>query len=343
MADPKKIVPGSVDGDFFVDTTCIGCGNCRDLAPTVFSKIPPYYAITKQPADELELRQTLEALVCCPVGAVGSREKHDIKSVIDSYPQQIEDDVYYLGFNSPHSAGGKSYIVLNADGNWMIDSPKYSPRLVKWIRGHGGLKYIFLTHRDDVAEADRYATEFGAQRIIHREDLEAQPDAEIVMDGYDEDLVLEPGFRVIPTPGHTSGHCMLLYQDKFLFSGDVFTSKHRFGDNLEVWEPYYCWESWEEQTRSIERLVNYDFIWTLPSHGIRYNAGSSAQMRKDLLQCVEKAKTEPEPLSSTPERIAFFERYIPFLKQSGHFEFAEKMSRVLEKMHEQSTHSKGNS
>ncbi len=43
----------------------------------------------------------------------------------------------------------------------------------------GGVRTIFLTHRDDVADAHLYAKHFGAERIIHRQDAGAQKDAEI--------------------------------------------------------------------------------------------------------------------------------------------------------------------
>ena len=330
MANVENIVPGNADGDFFVDSRCIGCGNCRDLAPANFAKIAPYYAIVKQPDDSDELRQVFEALVCCPVGAVGSKQKHDMKAIVDSYPQEFGGGVYYLGFNSPYSAGGKSYFVKNADGNWMIDSPKFSPRLTKWVEGQGGLRYIFLTHRDDVAEADKYATAFGAKRIIHREELEAQKDSEIVLDGFD---TVEPqsGFLIIPTPGHTEGHCMLLYNSKYLFTGDVFTSMLRFGDKLEVWDPYYCWSSWEEQLRSIEKLLRYDFEWTLPSHG-RFVHLPAAEMKQALQACIERARDEKEPFVATPERINLFLRMIPALRDAGQPEYAMRMQGRLEEM-----------
>ena len=67
--------------------------------------------------------------------------------------------------------------------------------------------------------ADRYAGRFKAQRFIHRAELDAQPGAEVVLDGF-EPRELAPGFLAIPTPGHTAGHCVLLYQGRFLFTGD---------------------------------------------------------------------------------------------------------------------------
>jgi hypothetical protein len=38
MANPKKRVPENVPGDFFVDSTCIDCDACRQIAPSVFGE-----------------------------------------------------------------------------------------------------------------------------------------------------------------------------------------------------------------------------------------------------------------------------------------------------------------
>src|SRR5882757_6890636 len=37
MANPKKRVPENIPGDFFVDSTCIDCDACRQIAPSVFA------------------------------------------------------------------------------------------------------------------------------------------------------------------------------------------------------------------------------------------------------------------------------------------------------------------
>jgi len=146
----------------------------------VFDRVGPYYVVVKQPETEEELSQTLDALVCCPVGSVGSRQRHNIKPVIDSFPRLMAGNVFYLGFNSPKSYGGKSYFIDDDGGNWMVDSPKFTPRLVRWIEERGGLRYIFLTHKDDVADASAYGAKCGAQRIIHEKDSQAQKDAEVI-------------------------------------------------------------------------------------------------------------------------------------------------------------------
>ena len=131
----------------------------------------------------------------------------------------IEEPVFYCGYNSPKSYGGNSYFIRHPAGNWLIDSPKFVTPLVRRLEALGGIAHIFLTHRDDVADAERYAEHFQSRRIIHRDELSSQPGAEVVLDGAGP-WELAPGFLAIPTPGHTKGHCVLLFQDRFLFTGD---------------------------------------------------------------------------------------------------------------------------
>ena len=130
----------------------------------------------------------------------------------------------------------------------------------------GGIVHIFLTHRDDVADAQRYAEHFGSRRIIHRDELSSQPGAEVILEG-NEPSELAPGFLAIPTPGHTRGHCVLLFNERFLFTGDHL-AWDRDAQHLAAFENY-CWYSWPKQAESIERLAAYRFEWVLPGHGQR--------------------------------------------------------------------------
>src|SRR5207302_3655228 len=133
---------------------------------------------------------------------------------MDDFPLVIEETVYYCGFNSPKSFGGNSYFVRHPGGNWLIDSPKFLPRLIRRFEALGGIANIFLTHRDDVADARQYAERFGSQRFIHRKELDSQPGAEVVLDGT-EPVELASEILAIPTPGHTSGHFVLLFRQRF--------------------------------------------------------------------------------------------------------------------------------
>jgi len=281
MADRTHAVPQNVEGSFFVDTTCIDCDTCRQLAPRTFADSGESSFVATQPRDEAERRAALHALIACPTGSIGTADKNGMAQAVEDFPLRVADHVWYCGFNSRKSFGGNSYFVEHTGGNWLIDSPRYVEHLARRFEEKGGLRYIFLTHRDDVADAAKYAARFDAARIIHRLELAAQPDAERVMDGF-EPVELAPEFLAIPTPGHTRGHCVLLHGN-FLFTGDhIWWSRvrQRLNASRDV-----CWYSWPQQVQSVSMLERYAFEWILPGHGERVHFPRE-EMRRQMARLV---------------------------------------------------------
>jgi glyoxylase-like metal-dependent hydrolase (beta-lactamase superfamily II)/ferredoxin len=283
MANPRKRVAQNVPGDFFVDSTCIDCDACRQIAPGVFGEAGETSFVRAQPISAADRRRALQALLACPTGSIGCQGDDDVKAVMQDFPLQIEEPVFYCGYNSPRSFGGNSYFLRDATGNWLIDAPKFVAPLVRRLEALGGIAHIFLTHRDDVADAARYAEHFKSRRIIHREELPSQPGAEVVLEG-DGPWELASGFQAIATPGHTEGHCVLLFQDRFLFTGDHL-HWDRDHKRLAASEDY-CWYSWPRQAESMRRLLDYRFEWVLPGHGQRVCL-PAAQMHEELLSLCE--------------------------------------------------------
>jgi glyoxylase-like metal-dependent hydrolase (beta-lactamase superfamily II)/ferredoxin len=284
MADPKKRLPANVPGEFYVDSTCIDCDACRQLATSVFSEQNGYSVVAHQPNTPAEERAVKRALLACPTGSIGTLSKNGLADVVSDFPLPLEDDVYYCGFNSPKSFGGNSYFVQHRGGNWLIDSPRFTQPLVSRLENLGGLRYLFLSHRDDVADAEKYAAHFGSERIIHEHELSSQPAAEIVIRGL-EPVAIHPQFLVIPTPGHTRGHCCLLYSNRYLFTGDHL-DWDRDEQRLDASRDY-CWYSWAQQTESMARLLQHSFEWVLPGHGQRIHLPAE-KMRSQLQQLVHR-------------------------------------------------------
>jgi glyoxylase-like metal-dependent hydrolase (beta-lactamase superfamily II)/ferredoxin len=286
MANSKKRVPENVPGDFFVDSTCIDCDACRQIAPAVFGEAAETSFVHTQPVAALDRRRALQAQLACPTGSIGCLGDDDTKAVMKDFPLVVEEPVYYCGYNSPKSYGGNSYFIRHPAGNWLIDSPKFVGPLLKPLEALGGVAHIFLTHRDDVADAQRYAEHFGSRRIIHRDELSSQPGAEWVLDGAGP-WELAPGFLGIFTPGHTKGHCVLLFQDRFLFTGDHL-DWDRDAKELSASEDY-CWNSWHRQAESMERLADYRFEWVLPGHGQRVRLPAE-EMHKEIKRLAQSMR-----------------------------------------------------
>jgi glyoxylase-like metal-dependent hydrolase (beta-lactamase superfamily II)/ferredoxin len=247
-----------------VDSTCINCGVSRHYAPDIFGDSGEHAYVRKQPEGAAEELLAMQALLACPTGSIGVRERHGLMEAMESFPLPMAPGIYLNGFNHRDSYGAHSYFIQSEAGNWLIDSPRFIPHLVHRFDAMGGIRYIFLTHSDDVADAQRYAQRFAAERIIHRYDAHAQPDAERILE-QERDYPLADG-QILYTPGHTKGHTVLLWQDKYLFTGDHFAwlpRLHRFGSFKD-----FCWHSWEQQIQSVERLQIHDHVeWVFPGHG----------------------------------------------------------------------------
>lgn len=327
MADIHKKLAENVAGEFFIDSTCINCINCSSMAPEFFREAGSYHVVYKQPETAEQVRRAMQVLVCCPVGAIGTVNRAALKEVMADFPLPVDDNVFYSGFNSPRTAGGASYFIKHPEGNWLICSPKFLPQLAARFEELGGIQYIFATHRDDVGDSGKYAAKFGSKRIIHKKDLDADPQAEIVIEGSDP-VELAGDFLIIPQPGHTEGHCMLLYKNKFLFSGDAL--KPDPADHLiDTWDPLWTWYSFTEQANSVEKLQQYSFEWVLPSHGKPMRI--AAVEAKTLLEgAVKRARELKNPELETPERLANLEMYAEDMRKWGQTLFAAKVDAQAE-------------
>ena len=61
--DPRQ---GNVDGQFFVDHTCIDCDTCRWMAPESFARVGSGSAVVQQPRNEAERLAAMQATLSCP-------------------------------------------------------------------------------------------------------------------------------------------------------------------------------------------------------------------------------------------------------------------------------------
>src|SRR5438067_2386447 len=140
-------------------------------------------------------------------------------------------------------------LAENVPGDFYVDDSCIDCDACRQIaptvfRDHGEQSSVF--HQP---ETDDDAARYGVEHIIEGADA-VRLDRELV---------------VIPTPGHTRGHAVLLYKDKYLFTGDHLAwSPTR--ETLTAFRSA-CWYSWPVQTRSMERLLDYSFEWVLPGHG----------------------------------------------------------------------------
>lgn len=166
-----------------------------------------------------------------------------------------------------------------------IDAPSFHPDVTDWLDERGGLDLVLLTHRDDVADADRYADRYGAEVWIHEDDHAAAPFATNLLHGLDE-VEIAPALVAVPIPGHTRGSVAFVLEDDVLFSGDsLYWSRRR--QDLAV-HTAATWYSLDVQIESLERLNgSVSFARVLAGHGDRMRT-TADDMHTRLTALVER-------------------------------------------------------
>lgn len=294
MARLEDRLEDNAPGDYFVDTSCIDCDTCRFVAPSVFSRsgARDQSYVHHQPATPEERLRAAMALVACPTSSIGTADKGAVAAAARAFPEALSRDVYYCGYASEASYGASSYLIVREGGNVLVDSPRASKPLIKRIRELGGAKWMFLSHRDDVADHEAFARELGCKRILHESEVShGTKDVEVRLRG-GEPTRIEPDLTAIPVPGHTRGSAVLLYRDEYLFTGDHLAGDDDGSAELHAWRGV-CWYSWAEQTRSMEKLLDWRFSWVLPGHGRVLRAASAEAMRSKLEALVERMRRTP--------------------------------------------------
>lgn len=292
-------MPDNADGDLYVDASCIDCAVCRVTAPATFARSERrgQSLVVRQPVGDAERLRAAMALVACPTASIGSRSKRevDVAAAAAAFPDPLHElapdaAVYACGYAAESSYGAQSWLVVRPSGNVLVDSPRAAAPLFDRIEALGGVRWMFLTHRDDVADHAKIARRFGATRVMHEADVgPGTEDVERVVRG-SEPARLADDLLVVPVPGHTRGSAALLLADTVLFTGDhLFATE----DGAELYASRaVCWYSWTAQVRSLERLLDLEFRAVLPGHEGRMIRATRAAMRDKVKAAIRRAKTD---------------------------------------------------
>lgn len=123
----------NVEGNLFIDQSCIDCGVCEWMCPSVFARKSLFTLVHKQPETEQEKMAAYGAMVSCPVGAINTHAPDPLaKQALDLFPALINSEqlpnLFHLGFHAEESFGAIPYFLKRKDGNIMIDTPRYNSK-----------------------------------------------------------------------------------------------------------------------------------------------------------------------------------------------------------------------
>ena len=224
------------------------------------------------------------AALACPTRSIGTVSR--LPQPAGVFPWEITPGVFLCGHNDRRSFGAHSWFVPRVGGGVLVDSPHFDRSLVSAFDARGGIAQVLLSHLDDVADAKKYAAEFGARVWIHGDDASAAPFATDLIHGVSP-VSPADGVVAFPVPGHTRGSVLYVVDDEWLFSGDTLAWFHREGD-LGAFRGA-TWYSWEALKESLARFVAspYRFSWIFPGHG-KWHGASASEMHERLTALVER-------------------------------------------------------
>jgi glyoxylase-like metal-dependent hydrolase (beta-lactamase superfamily II) len=232
------------------------------VAPGLIVRGGGQSVFARQPETAEELAMAWRARLLCPTASVHGEVRN--KPPAGLFPEEMTPGVDRLGYNAKASYGAHSFLIRREGANAMVDAPRWTRRVVAAIEAQGGLRDIFLTHRDDVADAERYARHFRTRVWIHAADRNAAPFATDILEGEGATRI-DDGWLAIPVAGHTQGSVAYLYDGHCLFTGDSLAWSFEQQDLTAFRDA--CWFSWAAQIRSLRRLLDYRFDWVLAGHG----------------------------------------------------------------------------
>src|SRR5215831_7947215 len=110
MARIAERLARNAAGDLYVDSSCIDCETCRELAPSVFGRDDALgmSVVRAQPAAPADERRALMALVACPTASIGDARKRSVAEAARAFPEEIADGVSYCGYAAESSYGASS-------------------------------------------------------------------------------------------------------------------------------------------------------------------------------------------------------------------------------------------
>lgn len=173
----------------------------------------------------------------------------------------------------------------------MFDCPRFFGPLAKQIKKVtaevGGVRYLVLSHQDDVADHDRWAEALGAVRVIHESECNRaqKTDAcELKLHDGDFPYQLAEGTQLLHVPGHTTGSIAMLHRGtQSLFTGDHVMYRRRDG---RIAGGGYSKEV-GVQIGSVDKLKDVPFLHGWPGHGRHFHFRNEEERRKGMAEAAE--------------------------------------------------------
>lgn len=105
MASLARRLATNVEGELFVDESCIDCAACRWIAPESFDARAGQSRVHAQPATPMSRARAAEALLSCPTGSIGVAGEAPglraaLRTAAAAFPRPFAPRVLHCGYHN---------------------------------------------------------------------------------------------------------------------------------------------------------------------------------------------------------------------------------------------------
>ena len=173
-------------------------------------------------------------------------------SQITKSPQAVFDNIFAFSPNRD-TLGGTSYLILEKNGNILVDCPAADKGNEDFLRSHGGVRWLIITHRGAIGKTGQIQSNFECEVIIQEQEAYLLPSVNLTT--FSQELIFNSLVRLIWTPGHSPGSSCLYYKD---FGGVLFSGRHLLPNREGKVVPLRNTKTfhWPRQIKSVQALQN---------------------------------------------------------------------------------------
>jgi glyoxylase-like metal-dependent hydrolase (beta-lactamase superfamily II) len=148
--------------------------------------------------------------------------------------------------------GGTSYFIVRNEGNILIDCPAFDQTNQDFLRSHGGVRWLFITHRGAIGKTPEFQQTFGCEVLIQEQEAYLLP--ELTVTTFEQEITLDSTAQAFWTPGHSPGSSCLYYNT---LSGVLFSGRHLVPNQQGEPVPLRTGKTfhWHRQLKSIKFLL----------------------------------------------------------------------------------------
>ncbi|MBW4643312.1 MAG: MBL fold metallo-hydrolase [Goleter apudmare HA4340-LM2] len=165
-------------------------------------------------------------------------------------PRAVLHSIYAFPPNRD-TLGATSYFIVGNEGNILIDCPAVEQTNLDFLRSHGGVRWLFLTHRGAIGKTAEIQQSLNCEILIQEQEAYLLPGLTVTT--FTQGITLNSTLEVIWTPGHSPGSSCLYYGE---LGGVLFSGRHLVPNQQGEPVPLHTAKTfhWPRQIKSLQSL-----------------------------------------------------------------------------------------